>query len=140
MGWRGDLRDRYLVGLQAFAAANPTLVDHVYKARPASLTDAKCIFVGGVAENILHTQGTRQRTAEVTLVCTAALGENTETTDELEDMADGLVDYLTDNHGLIGAQTVQEPVRSTTTEVPDGGTFLPAIAVICRAPILQGRS
>lgn len=140
MGWRGDVRDQFMTSLTAFMAANPTLVESVEKSRPASLTDRKVIFIGGIEENLRHDSGTRTRTADVTLVCARHLGENSETTDDLEDLADALVDHLTDNYGLTGSLTYQEPVRTVTTEIPDGGTFVPAVAVVARAFIQQGRT
>lgn len=140
MGWRGDVRDSYVTSLTAFKAANPTLVTHIYRARPPALTDAKSIYVAGISEAIAHDSGTRRREASVDLACCVALGENAETTDALEDLADGLVDWLTTNYGLTGALTFQEPVRTTTAEIADGGTFIPAIIVTARAFIQQGRT
>lgn len=140
MGWRGDVRDSFKAGLDAFLVANPTIVTHVYSARPAAIIDARVIFIGGIAETILLDQGLRQRSAEITLVCTRSLGANTEVVDDLEDLADALIDYLTSNPHLPGALTVQAPVRSTTTELPDSGTFLPAVAIVARADIQEGRT
>jgi hypothetical protein len=140
MGWRGDVRDSFKVGLDAFLVANPTLVTHVYSARPAAIADSRVVFIGGIAETMKHTQGLRVRNAEITLVCTRSLGENTEVVDDLEDLADALIDYLTDNPHLPGDLTVQEPVRSTTTELPDSGTYLPAVAIVARADIQEGRT
>jgi hypothetical protein len=140
MGWRGDVRDFFEAGLNTFQAANPTLVTHIYSARPASLTDARIVFIGGISEEIAHDAGTWRRAAEVTLVCARALGENTEVIDDLEDLADALVDYLSQTPHLTGGLTYQEPVRTVTTELPDGGTFLPAVAVVARAYIQQGRT
>jgi hypothetical protein len=140
MTWRSDVRDAFKVGLDAFLVANPTLVDHVYSARPASITDSRVVFIGGIAENINNPVGVVQRVAEVTLVCTRSLGENTETVDDLEEMADLLVDYLIDHPHLTSALTYQEPVRTTTTELPDGGTYLPAIAIVAQAVIQDGRT
>lgn len=140
MGWRGDVRDSFKTALDAFLLANPTLVDHVYKSRPPSLVDSRSVFIGGIDEAIRHDFQTRQRTADVTLVCVAQLGENAEVMDDCEDLADALVDYLSTNYGLTGTLTVQEPIRTTTTEISEGGTFLPAIAVVSRALIQQGRT
>ena len=139
-GWRSDVRDTFMVSLTAFMAANPTLVDQIYKSCPPSLADRRVIFIGGITEEITQDPGVRRRACEVTLVCTAQLGDSTEVTDDLEVMADALVDYLTANYGLTGALTYQEPVRTTTTELNESGTYIPAIAVVARAYIQQGRT
>ncbi len=139
-GWRSVTRDAFKVGLDAFLAANPTLVTHVYSGRPAAIADSRCIFIGGIAETINNPVGVVQRVAEVTLVCTRSLGENTEVIDDLEELADALVDYLIDHPHLTGALTYQEPVRTTTTELADSGTYLPAIAVVAQAVIQDGRT
>lgn len=129
-----------MTSLTSFQAANTSLVDDVAKARPPAITDRKVIFIGGIEELIRHDSGTRQRIADVTLVCTRQLGDNAEATDDLEDTADALVDWLTTNYGLTGNLTFQEPVRTSTTEISDGGAFLPAVLVVCRAFIQQGRT
>jgi hypothetical protein len=139
MGWRGDLRNTYIASLSLFKTANPTLLDHIYEARPNDLPDRASIYIGGISENIRHDSGTRQRRAEVTLVCARHLGDNEETIDDLEDLADALVDWLTTNYGLTGTHTVQEPVRTLTAEILDGATPTPAIAVVTSALIQQGR-
>lgn len=142
MGWRGDVRDSFKTGLATFMAANPSLVEHVYRARPAAITDRKTIFVGGIEEEHHLDSGTWQRIALVTLVCTRTLGDNAEAIDDIEDLADALADYLADpiQAHLCGDHTEQHPVRTTTTEITDGGTFLPAVVVISQATIQQGRT
>lgn len=140
MGWRQDVRDNIVTALDAFQAANTTLVDKIERARPESLQDTKSIFVGGISEAIAHDSGTRRREATVELVCAIHLSDNAETTDQLEELADALVDHLTDNPHSLGPHTLVEPVRTTTVEVSDGGgIFIPAITVTCRALIQQGR-
>lgn len=139
MGWRGDVRDTFKTSLDVWSA---TLGEppQIKKARPAALANNRTVYIGGISEEIAQDSGTQRRVAEVTLVCCVHLGENAETTDELEDMADSLVDWLTTNFGLTGALTYQEPIRTVTTEIAEGGIFIPAIAVVARAFIQQGRA
>jgi hypothetical protein len=133
MGFRSEVRDGFLISLTAFQAANPTLVDGVYKARPPSIAERSSVFVGGISESYVHLAGVRQRTAEVEIVYTRHLGDNEETSDVLEDGADALLDWLTLNYHLTGAGTVQEPQRSTPIELNEGGVIVPAIAITTRA-------
>lgn len=139
MGWRGDCRDSFVTSLTAFKAANPTLVEHIHRARPPMLPDNRSIYVGNIVEQIRHDSGTRARTAQVELWCCRHLSDNAESTDDLEDLADALVDWLTTNYGLTGTLTVQEPVSTATGEVLDGATPTPAVLVISSALVQQGR-
>lgn len=140
MGFRVDTRNAFKTGLDAFAAANPSLVDNAFKARPPSLAEQKGIFISGIAEpRILHSAGVRQRDIEVSAVCWVQLSDNEETTDKLESMVDALMDYLTDNPHVISGYTVQQPIRVTPIELDEGGVIVPAIAITCVAQIQEGR-
>ena len=142
MGWREDVRDGYVTTAEAFMADNPTEADRVYRARPESVADTRSIFVGTIAEQISLDSGTWGRVVLVDLVCAIHLSDNAETTDKLEAMADGLIEWLAadDRAHCLGAHTEQHPVRSATIELAEGPILIPAITVTCQASILQGRT
>lgn len=120
-------------------AANPTLVDRVYRKRPASIADTRSIFIGTIGETLRHDSGTRQRTTDVEIVVARHLADNEETADDLEELADALIDYLSDNPHAFGANTVQEPVRDAEVEIAEGTVYVPGITITCRALIMEGR-
>jgi hypothetical protein len=141
--WRSDVRDNYKVTLDAFQAANPTLVDNVNRARPPSVVETRTVFVGLISEpDIALDSGTWRRIAEVDIVAAVHLADNEETTDKLDELADELTDWLAanDRAHVLGAHTEQHPIRSTPVEIIEGAVIIPAIAITCRATIQQGRS
>ncbi len=142
MNWRSDVRDKYVVTLEAFQSANSTLLDRVYRARPESLAETRSVFVGPITEAVELDSGTWRRVAEVEIICSRHQSDNSETTDDLEELADSLTDWLAanDRAHVLGDHTEQHPIRTTTIEIPEGGIFIPAIAITCRATIQQGRS
>src|SRR5688500_12576995 len=119
MGFRTEIRNAFNTSLSAFAAANTTLVDRVYKARPESLAEVKALYLAGIEEAYQHTEGVRRRTAEVSVVYSVHLTDNEETSDKLETGADALLDWLTTNHHLTGTDTLQEPIRSVPIELTE---------------------
>lgn len=142
MGWRADVRDNYVTTLKAFQAANPTLVEHVARSRQEAIVDKRCAFVGPIAEQIRLDSGTWQRPLTVDIIVTRHLADNEEVIDNLEDIADTLIDWLAanDRAHVLGAHTEQHPTGSREIELSDGGTFIPAIAITCLATIQQGRT
>jgi hypothetical protein len=140
--WRSEVRDNYTLTLEAFQAANTSLLDRVTSARPASLADTRSAFVGGISEDIDLDSGTWRRQVSVDILCAIHLSDNEETTDKLEELADALVEWLAadDRAHVLGAHTEQHPVRSASVEISDGGIIVPAVAISCRASIQQGRT
>ena len=140
--WRSQVRDNAVTTLQAFATANSSLMDRVYRARPSSLAEQKAVFVGGIAEDTTLDSGTIGRTTSVDFVAPVHLSDNAESTDRLEELADALVDWLSANaraHAL-GSNTLSEPIRSASVELDDGnGIIVPGVAITCRARLLEGR-
>lgn len=141
--WRSQIRDNAVLTLEAFQAANPSLLDRVYRSRPSSLAETRSVFVGGITETYRLDSGTISRDSTVDFVATIHFGDNAETTDNLEELADALVDWLSADAQAhcLGEDTVQEPVRSTPVELDEGnGIFVPGVSISCRARIQQGRS
>lgn len=143
MGWRQDVREGTKNSLDAFAVANSAIVDRVYKTRPPSLAEGRSLFVGGIGEDMTLDSGTFGRTVSVDVVATARFADNEETIDRVDELADTVIEYLAANahaHDL-GINTLIEPVRSQSVEIDEGnGIIVPAVAITCRARMLQGRS
>ena len=142
--FRSTCRDSYVTTLEAFKAANPTLVQQVYRSRPSGITEQRAAFVGAIREIIpdLHS-GVWQREIEVDVVVTQMLFDNSETTDSLEDTADALIDWLAadERAHLVADGTEQQPIRSGSIELDEGnGVIVPGVLITCRARIQQGRS
>lgn len=142
MGWRSDVRTNGTTTLEAFQSANPTLLDRVHSARPSTVGDTRSAWMGAIGENIRHDSGTWQRIADVEIVVARHLADNEETADDVEELADALIEWLSadDRTRAFGAYTLQEPVRSVTAEIAEGGVFTPAVIITCRATIQQGRN
>jgi hypothetical protein len=140
--WRSQIRDNAVTTLQAFAVANSTLVDRVYRSRPQGLAERKAVFVGGIREDLALDSGTISRDTLVDIVASHHLADNAETTDNIEEVADALIDWLSANtraHAF-GANTVQNPVRSESVELDEGnGIIVPAVVITCRARLMEGR-
>lgn len=140
--FRTDVRNNYVTTLEAFMAANPTLVNRVYRARPPSLAENRWVFVGGITEAIpdMHS-GVWQREVNVDILVGQLLGDNVEATDNLEVAADALVEWLSADARahVCGLGSEQQPIRSASVEIDEGGVFIPAVAITCRARVQQGR-
>lgn len=143
MGFREDVRDGTVTTLTAFAVANSTIVDRVYRARPGALAEGRSLFVGGITEDMTLDSGTFGRTASVEVLATGRFADNAETVDRVDELGDAVIEWLAQNahaHDL-GINTLLEPTRSQSVEIDEGnGIIVPAVSITCRARILQGRS
>lgn len=139
--WRSTTRDAYFTALQAFQAANSTLCDRAYRTRPTALAEKKSVFIGGISEDIALDSGTQRRVISVDLVAAVTLADNDETVDMLDDLADALIEYFAANAQahVLSEDTVQQPVRSQSVELDEGGAIIPAVAITCSASIQEGR-
>lgn len=143
MGWRQDVREGTRNTLLAFAAANGSIVDRVYKSRPGALAEGRSLFVGSINEDIALDSGTFGRTVTVEVLATARFADNEETVDRADELGDAVIEYLASNANAhdLGAHTLLEPTRSQSTEIDEGnGIIVPAVLITCRARMLQGRS
>lgn len=143
---RQDVVDGLVAVLEAFQAANPTLLRKVYSRRPGSFDGEKPVaFVGNRDELILHTSGTRQRTFAPTVVIVDVFGDNEQSAGRMDALVDGLVDTFTANpHAIDGAVLSQTAVLDIEIEQPkaDGGSIhYPATTLVFGEIVLmEGRS
>lgn len=99
---RAGVRSALNTALTAFQVANPTLLNQVYRARPASLSPPSA-FIGHWSERVVLEQqlGTRLPTIEVWLV--QGTYDNAETMDRLDVLADAFIAYFGDpTHAYLG--------------------------------------
>src|SRR5688572_17158391 len=121
MGFRQDTREGTRNTLLAFAAANGSLVDRVYKSRPGALAEGRSLFVGAIAEDMELDSGTFGRTVSVDVVAAARFADNQETVDRADELGDAVIEWLAANaraHAL-GVNTLLEPVRSQSVEIDE---------------------
>jgi hypothetical protein len=95
--FRADLRAGFVTILEAFMAANPTMLRSVHRARPEGFTgDYPIGFVEGFGEVAFHTQAIRDRTMNAASV--VVVGEyrlNAEHMDDFDELVDALIEFFT---------------------------------------------
>lgn len=108
--FRQDVRSAFAGLLDSFKAANPTLLQQTYRARPGSF-HPPLGYVGLINEpSIQHMSGVRRRQVRVQLVLVQGLYDNAETSDRQDVLADTFLDYLTANpHAINGRSVIDVP-------------------------------
>ena len=95
MGARVSLITAMLSMLDAFIAANPTLLRRRFKVRPPSLvTDLPCAYIDLRPETISWSNGVRDRTLSPSIVFVDQLTDNGETMDRFDTLIDAFTDHL----------------------------------------------
>jgi hypothetical protein len=95
--FRTDITAGLVTILDAFIAANPTLLRRSERARPASVVgDLPIAFVDTRPESIVHDSGTRTRTMTPSVLVVNSIGDNAETVIAFDSLVDKLVDHFTD--------------------------------------------
>lgn len=108
-----------VVILEAYKAANPTLLRRVFDVRPQSpVNDLPYAYVSLRPETITHASGVRVRTMNPSVVVVDALASNGETYDRFDVLVDGLVDQFT-SYPHIVANTIWD--RMTVAEEDEPG-------------------
>lgn len=115
--FRADLRTALHTLLDSFHTANPTLVQHTYRARPGSF-HPPLAYVGLFTEpTIRFTSGLRTRLLRVQLVLVQGLYDNAETADRQDVLADSFLDYLTANPHAVNPRSVLTPTGMEDVEL-----------------------
>lgn len=95
MGARVDLITAILAMLDAFIAANPTLLRRRFKVRPPTLvTDLPCAYIDLRPEDVHYDNGVRDRTLRPSIVFVDQLTDNGETMDRFDVLIDTFTDHL----------------------------------------------
>ena len=106
--FRQDLTAGLVTVLDAFIAANPTLLRRSERARPPSIVgDLPVAYVDARPETITHSVQIRTRTMRPSVVVVSPMADNEETVVRHDVLVDKLVDWFTDYPHLI-AGTVWE--------------------------------
>jgi len=112
-----------------------------HSAQPAAVGSYPAGWVGDVRTDLTHDAGTRQWNAEIDAIMAVSSFDNEEEMTALDTATSQLIDYVSDNPHLMGANTVVEPVRARLTSVDDGqGVPRPAVTVtLGRFVFMEGR-
>ena len=131
--FRADTVAALLAVLNAYKAANPTKLKHLYTARPGSFPELPCAYIGNRNESITHDSGTRTRSLGPTVVLVDAFTDYAEQTDRMDVLVDGLVEWFTANPRIIGtgAGTVLQMDGATDTEIELAGATGPVFYRAC---------
>jgi len=96
--FRQDVTAGLVTILDAFIAANPTILRRSERAQPPSVMgDLPLAFVDGRPERIRHDSGTRERVMSPSIVVVSSIGDNVETVVRHDVLVDLLVDHFTAN-------------------------------------------
>lgn len=139
-GFRANLRAGCKTVLDAYKAANPTLLAHVYDHRPPKYL-TPCAFVDNVIlePTIRHDAGTRARILQARVYVVNKLVSNDKAADEQDALVDGLVDAFTATPRAVSLALI-EPLSVDTGELTDGDAVYAASIITVQGQILQGRS
>lgn len=122
--------------LNAFQAANPTLLRRVFRVRPPSLvTDTPCVYIDLRPEKIHYDNSIRDRVFSPSVVFVDRLTDNGETMDRFDVLIDAFVDHVDNYAHLTGTGTTLNNVWSDATVADESenlgnpdGTTAPAAA------------
>lgn len=137
--FRSDVRDGIYGLLTGFAAANPTLVHHTYRRRPATFPDKYSGFVGPMPETVRHT-GLSQRTITPSVVFVMKFTEPShQQSDAMDELIDAFVTYANARPHAVSNQTVVYPTTVEDVELEEGPNVLyPAAIVTFTTIALEG--
>lgn len=139
-GFRADLRAGCKSVLDAYLAAHPTQLAHVYDHRPGSFR-TPCAFVDNVIAEptIRHDSGTRQRALQARVYVVNKIVSNDQTADEQDALVDGLVDAFTATPRAVSGALI-EPSSVQGDELSDDAATYAASVIVVTGLIQQGRN
>lgn len=132
MSWtfRSDMVAGLYSLLQAFQAANPTMLHGVYRSRPRNMANRPLAFIGPRPEALQHTTGIHRRTVSPAVLIVYApkdLGE--EMDDVRDDIVDAFLEYASSRPHAVSNRTLIEPRSAEDVEIAVDGVTYPATAV-----------
>lgn len=132
MAWttRSDLVGAVWAQLQAFQAANPTLLHNAYRSRPKSFADRPCGYVGNRGEQLTYMGATVRRdlTASVVIVY-APKDMSEELADVQDDLVDAFLEYGAARPAQVNGRTLTQPRQTEDVELELDGAYYPATIV-----------
>lgn len=123
------------------ALDNTAALAQRYTARPASVGSFPAGWVDEARTDLAHTEGVRQWSGEIDCYLAVSSFDNEEEMAALDTASEQLIDYVSDNPHLMGANTVVEPtaVRLTGVDFGDGTPRPTAIVTLGRFVFQEGR-
>ena len=115
---RARLRDGFATMMQAFIAANPSILARHFDVRPESPHDFPYTYVT-LPETVAYTAGTQTRTFTPTLTFVDDYGPNGEVMDRFDVAVDALVEFIGGYGGSFGGHITADSVWSALT-IADG--------------------
>lgn len=116
--------------VQAFAAANPTIVRSVRTNRPPSYVNAElpCFYIADIGETETYTPGLWQRTLSgMTAVLVDAMGSVDESNDRMNFAHDALATLFTLNYHAISGRSIFQFQSVDDGEVQEAGAAFPTL-------------
>lgn len=120
--FRADVATGLLAILDAFRAANPTLLRATFKARPPSpVNDLPYAYVNGRSETITHSNQIRRRVMRPEVIVVDALTDNVETVERFDLLVDALIDHFSASPAVTpNTHWDAMSVDDILEELPDG--------------------
>lgn len=138
-----DVAAGLLAILDAYKAANPTLLRKTWPERPSTFSENPLAYVDAGSETILHTQGTRQRTFAPTVTYVSTFGEKD--IGRRNVVRDGLVDAFTAGvrqvAGFVIVNTGVTPAEETVVNPSTGvaSTYPTLVFTFDEIVLMEGR-
>lgn len=129
MGIISSIRIGAKTTLDAYLAANPTLLQQTHSARPGSFGALPCAYVGDTRIQLVHDAGLRMWSGEQDIVLVDNVAINEETMTRLATLADGIVDAFSDNPRALYAGAVSEPMTVGWIPQPIASTEYEAVVI-----------
>ena len=125
--------------MNAYIAANPTLLLRHYHIRPAQFQDLPATYHDVVGEQVHHSQGLRDRVMSSAIVLVTRLTDNTETIDAQSILVDSLLDWFT-SYPHIVAGTAWSDMTVATEPAGDENQFLATRFTLPDYTVKEGRT
>lgn len=130
--------------VQAFSAANGTIIRKVVTVRPRSLmaSERPVFWIGDLSERVTTSQGVRVRSMDgFSCFLADTLGEQLESNDRMNFVVDALTDLFTDNYHAAGGRSILQHVGTNDIEFDEGGArFVGAEFLFGQTSVAEGRT
>lgn len=142
MSFRTDVRAGVMSTLNTYAAANPSVLRGVHRARPASLSagELPCAWIEAIdSPSIVHSMQIRQTNLIVTVTLADVVPDSDEQAVRADTLVDGLEDALTADFHSASGNAITEPTGYAQRLVTEGPVPYAATDYYLRAYIGEGR-
>lgn len=137
--FRVDLVAGVTTMMDAYIAANPTLLVRHYRSIPAQFQDLPMSYLDLRPEKVRHMNGLRDRITNPSIVVVTRLTDNGETTDIHDRLVDSLVDWFT-GYPHIVAGTIWDEMTIADEPFGDDNQFVGTRFTFDNISIAEGRN